>query len=55
MKYLILILFFFTVSQDTIKQDTIQHTIQQNEMKDDLDSISIHIKMMIQQLKSDTI
>lgn len=56
MRYLIFIL-LFTIPQDTIKSDTIAPRIvlQQNEMKDDLDSISIYINQMIQGLKSDTI
>ena len=56
MRYLIFIL-LFAIPQDTIKSDTIAPKIimHQNEMKDDLDSISIFINQMIKGLKSDTI
>lgn len=56
MRYLIFIL-LFTIQQDTIKSDTIVPKIvmQQNEIRDDMDSISIYINQMIRGLKSDTI
>lgn len=59
MRYLVLIIFLFIQPADTVRTDTthadtvaVQHA---QNIQMDMDSIKIHIKEMIKQLKFDTI